>query len=504
MSEGRTMPRIPLEKATRGIGFRVHAEKKPLVSVIIPSYNHEEFISEAISSVLNQTMADLELVIVDDCSADKSKAVIRSWARRDARVRTVFHSKNMGISRTVNDGINAAKGKYVYIFASDDMIRPRALETAVNVLNSEMDYGVVVGDALWFYGNNEIFATHWGLVAHQTGKNVPAPSADIRAYFNEVACKEGSLPLGVIRRSILETYKIRFDERVRYYNDNLFILELSSVCRFKYLQEPMLLHRVHKNSTFRRMHYGRDFNTDHIKEIRIILARYSKLLDRSSSSHLLRQLTGDYLSIFDIPKARECLASSSALEPNLGERVKMSLWILSLKFAKRRCLAKKLWGLYQQLIVVFPNERRRRRAGNWYFEISLKASVSDPTSVLGWLYDMRPDLQKAYPEARDGDYKRLIQWANMIIEMKIDQHSLLSRHADWYREKSEALGPDRMFALGWLYDMRPDLQKAYPEARDGDYKRLIQWANMVMVRSLMVRGLMSHIADWYREKHIGK
>ena len=46
---------------------------------------------------------------------------------------------------------------------------------------------------------------------------------------------------------------------------------------------------------------------------------------------------------------------------------------------------------------------------------------------------MRPDLQKAYPEAKNGDYKRLIYWANMIIEQKIDQHEMLSRYADWYR-----------------------------------------------------------------------
>jgi hypothetical protein len=184
------------------------------------------------------------------------------------------------------------------------------------------------------------------------------------------------------------------------------------------------------------MQYSSDSSTDHTKEITTILARYSKLLDRSSLSLLLRQLAGEYLNIFDIPKARECLARSSALEPNLGKRVKMSLWILSLEFAKRRLLAKKLWGLYQKLIVVFPNERRRRRTGNWYFEVSWKASVSDPTSALRCLYDMRPDLQKTYPEAGDGDYGRLIQWANMVIEEKMDQHRLLSPYAGWYRERS--------------------------------------------------------------------
>jgi len=400
-----------------------------LVSVIIPSFNHEQFISDAISSVLNQTMADLELIIVDDCSADTSKTVIRSWGRRDRRVRPIFHSKNMGISRTVNDGINAARGKYVYIIASDDMVKPTALETAVNMLESDGDVGVVTFDALWFYGNNKTFATHFRLHEHQTGRSVPTTSMNTAVYFNELACNEGAIPLGVFRRSILDTNKIRFDERVHYYNDNLFILELSSVCRFRYLQEPMLLHRVHKGSTFRRLISSSDGHTDHITEIRIILAKYSKLLGRSSASYLLRELAKNYIGISDIPKAIESLSRSSALEPSFRGRIKMTLWMLFLRY---RFLAK-LSGLYQGFILLSPRERHLRRASNWYFRISCEASTSDPMSALEYLYNMRPDLQKAYPEAKNGDYKRLICWANMIIERKIDQHEMLSRYADWYR-----------------------------------------------------------------------
>ena len=104
----------------------------------MPSFNHERFIRDAINSVLMQTISDWELMIVDDCSSDKSKEVIQEWVRRDSRVRAILHSKNMGVSRTVNDGIEAAGGIYITVIASDDMFDPHLLERAVDVLESDV------------------------------------------------------------------------------------------------------------------------------------------------------------------------------------------------------------------------------------------------------------------------------------------------------------------------------------------------------------------------------
>jgi glycosyltransferase involved in cell wall biosynthesis len=470
-----------------------------LVSVIIPSYNHEGFINDAVSSVLNQTMADLELVIVDDGSSDRSRTVINSWARRDARVRTIFHSKNMGISRTVDDGIDAARGKYVLFLASDDMIKPCALERAVDILESDDTCGLVVLEVLWFCGNR-VLSTASKLYAEQTGQSVPnTPNVDHVTYFNELVRKEGSIGIGVIRRRVLETRKIRYDERLRFFGDNLFWLELSAVCSFKFIKEPLYLHRVHNKSTFRKMISNTDANADHIRELQIVIRKYSSLLTNSSMSYLLRELAREYVAISNLSKARECLARSLALEPDLLNCTKTALLMLSLSFLDNR-FRTRLIGLYRAFRATIPSERRR--GATW--DLMRDALISGPISALEYLYDLRSDLQQAYPEARDGDYKRLIQWANMIIEQKIDQHRLLSRYADWYREKSEASWPDPMSALRWLYEVRPDLQKAYPEARGGDYKRLIQWASMVIERKIDQHRLLSRYADWYREKNIKK
>src|SRR5665647_2754849 len=93
----------------------------PLVSVVMPSYNHEEFVSESIESVLGQDFDNLELIIVDDASTDSSRQIIQKYAEEDTRIRVILHEANRGIAKTLNDGTEAAKGKFIAIIASDDV-----------------------------------------------------------------------------------------------------------------------------------------------------------------------------------------------------------------------------------------------------------------------------------------------------------------------------------------------------------------------------------------------
>jgi glycosyltransferase involved in cell wall biosynthesis len=101
-------------------------DSHPLVSVIVPSYNHRPFVGKAIDSVLSQSLWDLELIIIDDASTDGSQEVIRGYD--DPRIRSWFHQTNSGSAATINHGIRAAKGKYVCILNSDDYFAPERLE----------------------------------------------------------------------------------------------------------------------------------------------------------------------------------------------------------------------------------------------------------------------------------------------------------------------------------------------------------------------------------------
>lgn len=100
----------------------------PKVSIIIPVYNTEEFVEEAVRSIMNQTLRDIEIIIINDGSTDNSLSIIERLANEDNRI--LIHSQNnQGLSITRNNGMGFANGKYLYFMDSDDYLEPEALET---------------------------------------------------------------------------------------------------------------------------------------------------------------------------------------------------------------------------------------------------------------------------------------------------------------------------------------------------------------------------------------
>lgn len=111
----------------------------PKVSVVLPNYNGEKYLSEAIDSVLNQTFTDLELIIVDDASTDHSKEIIEGYL--DPRIRFICGTVNRHAVYTENIGLSAAKGEYIARIDSDDIWAPDKLDKQVKFLEENPSYG---------------------------------------------------------------------------------------------------------------------------------------------------------------------------------------------------------------------------------------------------------------------------------------------------------------------------------------------------------------------------
>lgn len=103
----------------------------PLVSVIMPAYNMEAFVQEAIESVIEQSIVDWELIVIDDCSQDNTQAIVAEFAEKDARIRLVVNEENMGVAKTRNRGMAMSRGKFVALLDSDDYWKPQMLEKMV-------------------------------------------------------------------------------------------------------------------------------------------------------------------------------------------------------------------------------------------------------------------------------------------------------------------------------------------------------------------------------------
>jgi glycosyltransferase involved in cell wall biosynthesis len=119
----------------------------PIVSVIIPSYNHEAYIAECINSVLNQTFQDFEIIITDDASTDRTVQVIERF--NDPRIKLFKHSINKGASVATNNCIRQSKGKYIAMLSSDDAWYPNKLDIQVKYLDTHPKIGAVFGKADW-------------------------------------------------------------------------------------------------------------------------------------------------------------------------------------------------------------------------------------------------------------------------------------------------------------------------------------------------------------------
>lgn len=105
-----------------------------LVTIVMPIYNAEAFLKEAVNSVLLQSYCNWELLMVDDASTDRSLELAKEFARQDPRIKVLWNEKNQGVANTRNRGIAEAKGDYIALLDSDDVWLPKKLERQVALL----------------------------------------------------------------------------------------------------------------------------------------------------------------------------------------------------------------------------------------------------------------------------------------------------------------------------------------------------------------------------------
>src|SRR5262249_35270201 len=119
----------------------------PKVTVVIPVYNREKYVRDAIDSILVQTFPDFELLVIDDGSTDRSREVVQSY--HDPRIHLVCNGTNLGVPKTRNLGIQLARGEYLAFLDSDDWAYPERLGKQVAFLDSHPDYAAVGAWIAW-------------------------------------------------------------------------------------------------------------------------------------------------------------------------------------------------------------------------------------------------------------------------------------------------------------------------------------------------------------------
>lgn len=208
-------------------------------SVIIPVYNVEKYLDRCILSLLKQSYEDFELILVNDCSTDKSLEVCRQYEKRDSRVFVLNQEKNQGVSAARNRGIVCASGKYILFIDSDDFVTDDYFET-LDLLTAEED------DELISFGHYDYKITCNGEINVEISHmncNIEFEKTD---DWNKIFLKSffASSWNKIFLKSILLQYNIRFDQKCVCYEDYLFNIEYCKyVNKFKCVEKPLYYYR---------------------------------------------------------------------------------------------------------------------------------------------------------------------------------------------------------------------------------------------------------------------
>jgi len=129
----------------------------PMVSILVPLYNHEKYIVECLNSLINQTYKNIEIIITNDGSTDSSDLLVKEWIKINNTKIDIYYNtqENCGIVKTLNKMINMSNGKYIALCASDDALTPQSISLRVDYLNNNKNKLAVIGDAEVIGTNSE-------------------------------------------------------------------------------------------------------------------------------------------------------------------------------------------------------------------------------------------------------------------------------------------------------------------------------------------------------------
>jgi len=294
----------------------------PLISVILPVRNGEPYLADAVHSILNQSLADFELLAIDDGSTDGSASYLREAARRDCRV-SVVSNRNKGLVEALNLGLELARGEFIARMDADDVAASIRFERQIAFLNANPSVGVV-GTALTLIDNR----------GHTIGVNdYPTDPAQVHAALERMDCVVAHNSV-MARRAVI-TSAGGYREAFRHGEDYDLWLRVIESHRIANLPERLMWYRWHANSVTQTQRYQQYLAT----HVALLCAR-ERRSGRPDPMIGSTSLTMADLSRFNIDESQRALIVRSLLydcrrrakTPGLRTR----LQLLMRKFAPRR------------------------------------------------------------------------------------------------------------------------------------------------------------------------
>ncbi|MFC1659815.1 glycosyltransferase family 2 protein, partial [Pseudomonadota bacterium] len=206
----------------------------PKISVIIPCYNAEKYLSEALDSIIKQTFKDIEIICVDDCSTDKTNTILQKYAKKDKRIKIFKNKKNTGIAGTLNLAISKTNpnSKYIARMDSDDIALPNRLKEQWNYMEKNPDMDI---SGTWF----KIFAFRNEII------KLPTEHKDIVKRLFEL-CPFGH-PTVIFRKSFIDKNNMTYRNVTSEDYDLWARCFVEYKAKFGNLNKVLLKYRIHSD-----------------------------------------------------------------------------------------------------------------------------------------------------------------------------------------------------------------------------------------------------------------
>lgn len=243
----------------------------PIVSVVIPGYNGAAFIGETLHSLERQTLTDWEAIVVDDCSADETRGLVRDWP--DPRVRLIENAENGGPVRTRNRGVAAARGRFIAGLDQDDLCLPDRLARQVAYLDAHPDIALVGAQADQLHGAR-VSAMHYA----------PHTTPDLIAWLSWI---ENPLVWStvMVRAEAAHALDPFTRPEILYAEDFDLYHRIRPHGRIARIDTPLLHYRQHEGGASKRF-----TDTMRASAMRVLAERHAALLGEAAAADLARLL----------------------------------------------------------------------------------------------------------------------------------------------------------------------------------------------------------------------
>jgi glycosyltransferase involved in cell wall biosynthesis len=219
---------------------------KPLVSIVVTSYNHAEYLDERMQSLLSQTYDNIEINVIDDCSTDKSAEVLARY-QGDSKVHITILRENGGYAKTCNIGLALSRGDYIMFAECDDFSEPSQIEALMEKMLQNPSVGVAFSRSNMVDSNGFIYGSDFDyrekLFRKFCSKDVLIPQKMMQNYFL-ISCVIPNMSAAIIRRKYFDLAG-GFDSRYKACADWAFWCRIAEYCDFFYITKPLNNFRNH-------------------------------------------------------------------------------------------------------------------------------------------------------------------------------------------------------------------------------------------------------------------